>query len=101
LQPFNAVTGQIGVQTGDGAGASTLLNAAGGNGFVGLIICSAGLPDKIAIAIDTQMDDGASNLGTVRALLQTAPNPGVGAAQVATAAYAETGTNVYVVCRSL
>jgi hypothetical protein len=64
-------------------------------------MCSANLPDKIAIAVDTQMDDGASNLGTVRALLQQAPNPNVGAGQVATAAFAETGTNIYVLCRAL
>ena len=102
-QPFNALTGQIGVQTGDGQAAvgPTMLNAGGGNGFVGLIMCSANLPDKIAIAVDTQMDDGASNLGTVRALLQAAPNPAIGAAQVATAAYAETSTNIYTLCRSL
>jgi prepilin-type N-terminal cleavage/methylation domain-containing protein len=102
-QPFNALTGILGVQTGDGVAATgpTLLNAAGGNGFVGLIACSANLPDKIAIAVDTQMDDGASNLGTVRALLQTAPNPNIGAALVSTAAYAETGTNIYTLCRSL
>jgi prepilin-type N-terminal cleavage/methylation domain-containing protein len=109
-QPFNAVAGLIGVQTGDGTGAvgppavapgATLLNAAGGTGFVGLIICSGNLPDKIAIAVDTQMDDGASNLGTVRALLQAAPNPAIGAGQVATANYAETGTNTYVLCRAL
>src|SRR6187549_2490850 len=99
-QPFNALTGLIGVQTGDGQAAvgPTMLNAAGGNGFVGLIMCSANLPDKIAIAVDTQMDDGASNLGTVRALLQAAPNPAIGAAQVATAAYAETSTNIYTLC---
>ncbi|HWV89945.1 MAG TPA: hypothetical protein VNZ59_07680, partial [Burkholderiales bacterium] len=71
------------------------------NGFVGLIMCSANLPDKIAIAVDTQMDDGASNLGTVRALLQAAPNPAIGAGQVATPAYAETSTNIYVLCRAL
>ena len=100
-QPFNALTGLIGVQTGDGAGAATLLNQAGGNGFVGLLMCSANLPDKIAIAVDTQMDDGASNLGTVRGLLQQAPNPNVPNNQVATANYAETGTNIYVLCRSL
>src|SRR5881392_3873427 len=81
-QPFNAVTGQIGVQTGDGAGGATLLNVTGGNGFVGLIMCSANLPDKIAIAVDTQMDDGASNQGTVRALIQSSPNPNIGNAQV-------------------
>jgi prepilin-type N-terminal cleavage/methylation domain-containing protein len=101
-QPFNAVTGQIGVQTGDGAVAPgpTMLNIAGGNGFVGLIMCSANLPDKIAIAVDTQMDDGQSNQGTVRALIQSAPNPNIGTGQVATAAYAETGTNIYTLCRA-
>ena len=110
LQPFNAVTGMIGVQTGDGTAAAgppavasgpTMLNAAGGNGFVGLLVCSANLPDKIAIAVDTQMDDGTPNLGTVRGLIQAAPNPGIGAGQVATAAYAETGTNTYTLCRAL
>ena len=107
-QPFNAVTGILGVQTGDAVVAGvgpTMLSAAlaaGGNGFVGLVICSAGLPDKISIAVDTQMDDGVPNTGTVRALLQVAPNPAIGAAQLATApAYAETGTNIYTVCRSM
>src|SRR6266550_2764384 len=88
---------------GDGVAATpgpTLLNVSGGNGFVGLIICSANLPDKIAIAVDTQMDDGTSNQGTVRSLIQGAPNPNVGAGQVATPSYAETGTNVYVLCRA-
>ncbi len=100
-QPFNALTGIIGVQTGDGAAGPTLLNAGGGNGFVGLLMCSANLPDKIAIAVDTQMDDGTSNLGTVRALLQTAPNPTIGVGEVASAAYQEAGTNLYTSCRSL
>jgi prepilin-type N-terminal cleavage/methylation domain-containing protein len=101
-QPFNALSGMIGVQTGDAAATvgPTMLNAAGGTGFVGLIMCSANLADKIAIAVDTQMDDGASNLGTVRARLQTAPNPAVGVAAVATPAYAEAG-NLYTLCRSL
>src|SRR5712691_9436670 len=101
-QPFNAVTGQIGVQTGDGAVAPgpTLLNVAAGNGFVGLIMCSANLPDKIAIAVDTQMDDGASNQGTVRGLIQSSPNPNITTGTVATATYAETGTNIYTLCRA-
>jgi hypothetical protein len=98
-QPFNALTGMIGVQTGDGAGGPTMLNA--GAGFVGLIMCSANLPDKIAIAVDTQMDDGVSGLGTVRGLVQGAPNPPIGVAQVATPTYAETSTNIYVLCRAL
>jgi prepilin-type N-terminal cleavage/methylation domain-containing protein len=100
-QPFNAATGILGVQTGDGAGGSTMLDAAGGNGFSGLLVCSANLPDKIAIAVDTQMDDGASALGTVRGLKQASPNPNIGAAQVATPTYVETGTDVYTLCRSL
>src|SRR5438067_5126449 len=83
-QPFNALTGQIGVQTGDTAGAAAL------GGFSGIIICSANLPDKIAIAVDTQMDDGVPNAGSVRGTTQSAPNPDVVAGTAAAAAYAET-----------
>jgi prepilin-type N-terminal cleavage/methylation domain-containing protein len=102
-QPFNALTGLIGVQTGDGVTpAPTLLDgtAPGTPGFVGLIMCSANLPDKVAIAVDTQMDDGIAGKGTVRALLQSAPNPPTGTGN-ATVAYAETGSNTYVLCRAL
>ena len=101
-QPFNALTGLIGVQTGDGAGGATMLDAQGTpQGFTGLIICSANIPDKIAAAVDTQMDDGVGNTGTLRALLQAAPNPNIGNNQAATPAYAETGGNVYTMCRAL
>lgn len=93
-QPFNAVTGILGVQTGNGAGGTAL------GGFSGLIICSANLPDKIAIAVDTQMDDGAIGTGTVRGQAQSAPNPDINTA-ADTTAYAETGTNTYTLCRSL
>ncbi|HUN67774.1 MAG TPA: prepilin-type N-terminal cleavage/methylation domain-containing protein [Burkholderiales bacterium] len=94
-QPFNAVTGIIGVQTGNGAGATVL------GGFGGLIICSAGLPDKIAIAVDTQMDDGLIGTGSVRGQMHTGgPNPTINTAADASA-YAETGTNVYTLCRAL
>jgi prepilin-type N-terminal cleavage/methylation domain-containing protein len=94
-QPFNAVTGMIGVQTGD---AATPLGPAMG-GISGLMMCSANLPDKIAIAVDTQMDDGTPGTGTVRGDLQAAPNPAIDNTPVA--AYAETGTNVYVLCRAM
>jgi len=96
-QPFNALTGQIGVQTGDAQ--ATVGPALGG--FTGLIMCSANLPDKIAISLDTQMDDGVPNSGTVRAVLQTAPNPDIINTTTAATAYAETGTNVYTACRAL
>ncbi len=94
-QPFNAAAGMIGVQTGDGAGGAIF------GGFSGLIICSANLPDKIAIAVDTQMDDGVPSTGTVRGMLQTSPNPTLGPGIAATATYAETGTNVYILCRAM
>jgi prepilin-type N-terminal cleavage/methylation domain-containing protein len=103
-QPFNALTGLLGVQTGDGASpttGATLLNATGGQGFVGLIVCSANIPDKIATAVDTQIDDGMPNTGNVRALQQSAPNPSMTTALVATQTYVETGTTVYTLCRAL
>lgn len=93
-QPFNAVAGLLGVQTGN-AGGSTALG-----GFSGLIVCSANLPDKIAIAVDTQMDDGMIATGTVRGQLQTAPNPTI-SNTADSIPYAETGTNTYTLCRSL
>ena len=99
-QPFNAVTGLLGVQTGD---AQSPVGAALG-GFVSLIVCSANLPDKIAIAIDTQMDDGVPNTGTVRGALHTGgPNPDIGGASgiAVSTSYAETGANVYTLCRSV
>src|SRR5258706_6063841 len=96
-QPFNALSGQLGVQTGDAAAppAATL------GGFAGIIVCSANLPDKIAIAADTQMDDGVSNAGTVRAVAQSAPNPDVLTGTTVAPNYAETGTNLYTLCRAL
>ncbi len=95
-QPFNAVTGMIGVQTGSAGG--TPATALGG--FAGLIICSANLPDKIAIAVDTQMDDGKIATGSVRGQAQSAPNPAIATA-ADTTEYVENGTNTYTLCRSL
>lgn len=95
-QPTNAVIGMIGVQTGD-AGGST------GLGFASLIMCSANLPDKIAIAVDSQMDDGQPGAGGVRAYDQTSAgaNPDIDAAASAPANYQETGTTIYVLCRQI
>jgi prepilin-type N-terminal cleavage/methylation domain-containing protein len=95
-QPFNALTGMIGVQTGNAASPPVAVLG----GFTGIIVCSANLPDKIALAADTQMDDGVPNNGNVRGVLQTSPNPDISAATASTG-YAETGTNVYTICRAL
>ncbi len=84
-QPANAANGIMGVQTT-------------GMGFTSNIICSSNLPDKIAIAVDTQMDDGANTTGQIRGYLQTGPNPPVAAPA---GAYAETGQNQYLLCKNL
>ena len=99
-QPFNAVTGMIGVQTGDGV---TPVSGPTLNGLNSLIICSANLPDKIAIAVDTQMDDGNPLTGTVRGYDQSGggSNPNITTGTAAAANYAETGTNTYTICRGL
>src|ERR1043165_9825591 len=100
-QPFNALSGIIGVQTGDGAATpGKALQDASNNGFVGVIVCSSNLPDKIAIAADTQMDDGVINTGTVRAQTQSGTNPDI-IATAPTTTYQETGSNIYTICRSL
>jgi prepilin-type N-terminal cleavage/methylation domain-containing protein len=84
-QPNNAVNGMTGVQTT-------------GMGFNSNIVCMSNLPDKIAIAVDTAMDDGASATGSVRGQLQVAPNPATGTAATT---YQETGTNLYLLCKAL
>jgi prepilin-type N-terminal cleavage/methylation domain-containing protein len=111
VQPLNAVAGLIGVQTGDNATPGPAIGpvlggAAGVGGFFGLMICSANLPDKIAIASDTQMDDGVRTAGSVRGILQTAANPVIPADATAAGVggagnYVESGTNTYTLCRLL
>ena len=96
-QPNNAATGMIGVQTGDAAGGA----AGAMGGFTGLIMCSANLPDKIAVAVDTQMDDGQNDKGQVRGQKQAGSNPDIKAALVAGDAYVEDGTSQYTLCRGL
>ena len=102
-QPLNAVTGMIGVQTGGGVTTPPTVPPTLG-GLSSLIICSANLPDKIAIAVDSQMDDGKPDNGTVRAFDQTAaavgPNPTIPGGAVPPTAYVETGTQTYVLCRA-
>ena len=102
-QPFNAENGLIGAQTGDGAspnyGPVLGSDAAGTGGLTGIIICSANLPDKIAIGVDSQMDDGIPGAGALRAQLQAALDPPIG--KQSAASYTETGTSTYTLCRSL
>jgi prepilin-type N-terminal cleavage/methylation domain-containing protein len=87
LQPPNATNGIIGVQ-------ST------GLGFTSNIVCSSNLPDKIAIAVDTQMDDGTPAAGEIRGGLQATPTPAI-TALTSVSSYAETGTNQYLLCKNI
>jgi len=100
--PFNAVSGKMGVQTGDGSGptpAGVLGTAANTQLFAGLILCTANLPDKIAISVDSQMDDGVGNTGSVRAM-KGGPNPALVATNAADP-YTEDGVSTYVICRQM
>ena len=92
-QPLNALAGMIGVQFGNGAGASAL------GGFY-LMLCSSGLPARIAIAIDTQLDDGAGASGAMRAVAQSTPNPSIDET-TGVVSFVESSDNVYTLCREL
>jgi prepilin-type N-terminal cleavage/methylation domain-containing protein len=88
--PPNAAGGIIGVETA--------VVGTNGLGFTSLIICSSNIPDKVAIAVDTQMDDSNPATGQIRAQLQASANPNT-AASPATA-YVETGVSQYLVCKN-
>ncbi len=104
-QPTNAHNGILGVQTGDAAGGVTLIAAAAPPdpavpGIGGVMICASQVPDKVAIAVDNQTDDGRSRSGQVRAV--NAPgNAAIGNGAVPAVNYQETGTTTYVVCRAI
>ena len=88
--PPNAAGGMIGVENA--------VVGTNGLGFTSLIACSSNLPDKVAIAIDTQMDDSNSATGQVRAQLQANANPFTDINPAT--AYVETGVNQYLVCKN-
>jgi hypothetical protein len=62
-------------------------------------VCSSLVPDKVAIAVDNQTDDGSAITGQIRAVIDTNPRPTPPAA--AGVAFTETGTQTYVVCRQI
>jgi hypothetical protein len=73
----------MGVQTSDGSAPGGASFKAGvlsdgatpATVFTSLLLCSANLPDKIAISVDAQTDDGDGKKGNVRAAKQDSPNP--------------------------
>jgi hypothetical protein len=100
-QPFNAVSGKMGIQTGDGQPTPAGVLSDGGTPatlFTSLMLCSANLPDKIAISVDSQTDDGLGKKGTVRGQKLSAPNDTISGSA---SDYTEDGVSTYVVCRTL
>ena len=99
--PFNAVSGKMGVQTGDGTGPTPggVLAVSGPavEQFTGLILCTANLPDKIAVSVDAQMDDGKGNSGSVRGI-KAAGNADV---KPIAETYTEDGVSTYLICRQM
>ena len=92
--PANAYSGKLGVQDG----ADSFQNAGGaGSGLKGLVICESHIPDKAALAIDNQIDDGKSNSGTLRAVKESTST----SLTTADASYVEDGTSYYTLCKSL
>lgn len=87
-QPLNAANGITGVQSG-------------ALGLAGTVVCTGSLPAKIAQSLDSQMDDGLSATGNVRALLEVVPPTAVTAAGAPAASYADNGTNLYVICKNI
>ena len=83
LSPQNAVGGVLQVQQG-------------GLGMAGLVVCTTNLLGKIASAIDAQFDDGINTTGQVRGTAD-----GILNAVPAAAGYADDGSTVFVVCKSL
>ena len=111
--PLNAYNGQLGVQDGIGAfqsGSATnntpgTMAAGGtaGTGFKGPVICESNIPDKGAIAIDNQLDDGNPSTGSIRAVAQAGATGAVTlvAGGAADATYVENGTTYYTICKAM
>jgi prepilin-type N-terminal cleavage/methylation domain-containing protein len=92
--PQNAFNGILGVQQSDGASPPSAAGVLGG--FTNLFLCSTNLPDKVAIALDVQMDDGNPGSGAVRGQQNSGSLP---IAVTPAASYVETGTTDYTLCR--
>ena len=90
-QPTNAVGGIMGIQT------NALTNLAG------LVMCSANVPDKVASAVDTQVDDQLPNVGQMMAYTMGASDTAATNITSVTPAthYVETGTTQYVICKRI
>jgi len=93
-QPTNAVGGILGAQTN-----AFTATAAPTTPLTGNVICTSNIPDKIAGAVDTQLDDQKSATGNVRSR-QVGGNVTANVGNLA-ANYQETGDLQYLMCKSI
>lgn len=96
-QPTMPSGGVMGVQTGEPGLAAVGF-------FTGLIACVSNVPERIAVAIDGQLDDQRPNGGMVRGLLQPndgTVNPPLAVTDGSLTNYVETGNGQFVMCRAL
>lgn len=97
--PTNATGGAIGIQSGTTDITKTPINAtAGANPIRGShVICSAGILGKFVRQLDTAMDDGATNTGSMMAGMATA----AGTPMTAVASNAVDDATAYTVCMGI
>lgn len=97
-----------GLISGDSTTTDAPLNASGGRtlvqtgalGLAGLAVCSTQLPAKIAAAVDSQFDDGNPGTGSVRGQSSASSIPTTAPSTPLTA-YADTGSELYDLCKNL
>ena len=91
-QPTNAVGGILGAQNGAFAGTAV------GTQLTGNVVCTSNIPDKIAGAVDSQLDDQKSQTGSLRSKLIGGNQPATGNLA---ANYTETGDQQFLMCKSI
>src|SRR5450759_1158205 len=96
-KPVNAAGGEIGIQSNNGTLATITSNAAGATntGMTGTyIICSQGILGKYVKQLDTTMDDGNTDTGSMRTA-----DPAAAGKSIATTAIADGSS--YTVCMGI
>lgn len=95
--PVNALDKPIGLQSGTADPALTPVRDSAGRAMPGqFIICSRGIPGKLALTLDIKLDDGNPAAGWLRATEDTGNAYALGAAPATLAGVAAGG--FYIVC---
>lgn len=92
--PRNATGGRIGIQSGTNAPGTAPIQSAGAGIRGAYVICSEGILGNFVLQLDTQMDDGETDAGSMMAT----PTTGYAIGAVATATAAIDPALTYTVC---